>query len=265
YVSLAYAISQPPLLDAPERSDELPGGILEVLDFAPLLRDFYRKSGIDERLVSYMRAYQAEGDRLRPQSAEMVRAVLSYLHTRPIIVTTERVRVKSPDKKNANAVVYSTREHERHFYIVPDLLAAPGTVNFRVIADDYYAMVPEGTDPTSPEIRHAFFQFVIDPLVRKFNREISAQRDQVKQLIDLRTKAGATISPDVFIVVGRSLVAAAEARFDEAARLNGVANLQRRRLQEAKDDAERKAIATQAESARAAIADEVVALLSEEY
>src|SRR5256885_329351 len=173
----------------------------------------------DERLVSYMRAYQAEGDRLRPQSAEMVRAVLSYLHTRPIAVATERVRVKSPDKKKADAIVYSTRQHDRHFYIVPDLLAAPGTINFRVIADDYYAIVPEGSDPTSPEIRHAFLQFVIDPLVRKFNKEISAQRDQVKQLIDLRTKDGATVSPDVFIVVGRSLVAAAEARFDEAARL----------------------------------------------
>src|ERR1043165_3219577 len=83
YVSLAYAIGQVPLLDAPERSDDLPGGVLEVLDFAPLVQEFYRKSGIDERLVSYMRAYQAEGDRLRPQTADLVRAVLSYLHTRP--------------------------------------------------------------------------------------------------------------------------------------------------------------------------------------
>ena len=265
YVSLAYAIGEPPLLDAPERSDDLPGGVLEVLDFASLVRDFYRKSGLDERLVSYMRAYQAEGDRLRPQSAEMVRAVLSYLHTRPIAVTTERVRVKSPDKKKADAIVYSTRQHDRHFYIVPDLLAAPGTINFRVIADDYYAIVPEGSDPTSPEIRHAFLQFVIDPLVRKFNKEISAQRDQVKQLIDLRTKDGATVSPDVFIVVGRSLVAAAETRFDENARLTELTNWQRRRLQQAKDDAERKAIATQAESGRAAIADEVVARLADEY
>src|SRR6266516_3151542 len=33
YFSLAYAIGQPPLLDAPQRSDELPGGVLEVLDF----------------------------------------------------------------------------------------------------------------------------------------------------------------------------------------------------------------------------------------
>src|SRR5213075_1507780 len=57
YVSLAYAIGQPPLLEAPERSDDLPGGVLEVLDFAPLVREFYRKSGLNERLVSYLRAY----------------------------------------------------------------------------------------------------------------------------------------------------------------------------------------------------------------
>ena len=265
YVSLAYAIGQPPLLEAPPRSEDLPGGVLEVLDFAPLVREFYQKSGLDGRLVSYMRAYQAEGDRLRPQAAEMVRAVLSYLHTRPITMSTERVRVKSPDKKKADAIVYSTREHERHFYIVPDLLAAPGTVNLRVIADDYYAIIPEGTDPTSPEMRHSFLQFVIDPLVLKFNKEIAAQRDQVKQLIDLRIKAGSTVSPDVFLVIGRSLVAAAQARFDETMRLADVTNLQRARLQQAKDDAERKAIATQAETSRAAIADEVVAALAEDY
>ncbi|MFN2578019.1 MAG: tetratricopeptide repeat protein [Pyrinomonadaceae bacterium] len=265
YVSLAYAIGPPPLLEAPERSDELPGGVLAVLDFAPLVREFYRKSGIDERLVAYSRAYQAEGERLRPQSAQMVRSVLSYLHTRPIVVSTERVRVKSPDKKNSSAIVYSTRQHDRHFYIVPDLLAAPGTVNFRVIADEYYAIVPEGTDPTTSELRHAFMQFVIDPLVLKFNKEISAQRDQIKQLIDARTKAGATVSPDIFVVVARSLVAAADARFDEAARLNEVMILQRRRLQQARDEVARKDIATHAGAARAAIADETIARLADDY
>src|SRR5260370_227306 len=40
YVSLAYTMGQPPLLDLPERSDDLPGGVLEVLDFAPLVRVF---------------------------------------------------------------------------------------------------------------------------------------------------------------------------------------------------------------------------------
>jgi tetratricopeptide (TPR) repeat protein len=265
YVSLAYALGPQPLLNAPDRSEDLPGGVLEVLDFAPLVREFYRKSGIDERLVSYMHAYQAEGDRLRAPAAEMVRSVLSYLHTRPIIVTTERVRIKSPDKKKSSTVAYSTREHERRFYIVPDLLAAPGTINFRVIADDYYAIVPEGTDPTSSELRRGYFQFVIDPLVLKFNKQIAAQRDQIKQLIEARTKAGATVSLDPFVVVARSLVAAADARYEEANRLAMVMDTQRARLLKATGDAERKTIAAESENARAAIADETIARLAEEY
>lgn len=265
YISLAYALGQPPLLEAPERSEELPGGVLEVLDFAPLVAEFYRRSGIGERLVAYTRAYQAEGDRLRPAAAEMVRSVLSYLHTRPILVSTERVKVKSPDKKHSSAVVYSTRQHERRFFIVPDLLAAPGAINFRVIADDYYAIIPETTDPTSSELRRGFFQFVIDPLILKFNKQIATQRDQIKQLIEARTKAEGTVSTDVFIVVRHSMVAAADARYEESVRLAGVMARQRRRLEQARDDAARAAIAKEAEAARAAIADETTARLAEEY
>ncbi|HVS20908.1 MAG TPA: hypothetical protein VHD88_03625 [Pyrinomonadaceae bacterium] len=265
YVSLAYALGPPPLLAAPERSDDLPGGVLEVLDFAPLVREFYKKSGIDERLVSYMRAYQAEGDRLREPAGNLVRAVLSYLHTRPTLVTNERVRIKSPDQKKNAQTAYTTVEHERRFFIVPDLLGAPGTINFRVITDDYYAIVPEGTDPTSSELGRAYLQYVIDALVLHFNKEVAGRRDQVKQLIKARTKQGAEISPDVFLVVSRSLVAAADARFEQSMRANAVTERQRQRLQQAKDEAARKAIAAEAESAKAAIADEAIARLAEDY
>lgn len=265
YVSLAYALSPPPLLEAPERTDELPGGVLEVLDFGPLVREFYKKSGIDERLIAYMRAAQAEGDRLREPSAEMVRAVLSYLHTRPILVSNERVRVKAPSAKKNAPQTYEIRQHERRFFIVPDLMAAPGAINFRVIADDYYAIVPEGTDPTSSELRRAYLQFVIDPLILKFNKEIAARRPQVKQLIDERVKAGVEISPDVFLVVSRSLVAAADARFEESQRLAWLSALQRARLQRARDDASRAAIAREAAGSRTAIADEAIARLADDY
>jgi hypothetical protein len=265
YVSLAYALGPPPSLDAPEHFDELPAGVLDVLDFGPLVREFYKKSGIDGRLISYLRAAQAESDRLRQPAGEMVRAVLSYLRTRPILVTNERVRVKSPDNKKNAVTAYSVRQHERRFFIVPDLLAAPGAVNFRVIADDYYAIVPEGTDPSSSELRRAYVQFVIDPLVLKFNKEIAARREQVKQLIDARAKAGGESSPDVFTVVSRSLVAAADARFEESQRLAQLTDLQRRRLQQAKDDAARHAIAKESGASRAAIGDEASARLADDY
>lgn len=265
YVSLAYALGPVPSLDPPGRSDDLPGGVLEVLDFALLVREYYQKSGIDERLVSYLRAYQAEGDRIRKPAGEMVRAVLSYLHTRPITTTLERVRVQSPDNKKNAKTATTIVEHERRFFIVPDLLATPGVINLRIITDDYYAIVPEGTDPTSSELRRAYIQYVMDALVLRNNKAIAARRAQVKQLIDARTKEGATISPDVFVVVTRSLIAGADARFEEANRLAHVDALQRARLARAKDDATRASIARDAQSARAAIADEAIARLAEDY
>ena len=265
YVSLAYVLSPPPLLESPDRTDDLPGGALEVLDFAPLLREFYKSSGIDERLNSYVRAYQAEGDRLRQPAGEMVRSLLSYLHTRPIMFTNVRVRVNSPTTKKNAPASFTTRQHDRRFFVVPDLLAAPGTINFRVITDDYYAIVPEGTDPASSELRRAYLQYVIDPLVLKINKEIAARREPLKQLIDKRTADGATVSPDVFLTVSRSLVAAADATYEASNRLTLVTALQRARLQQAKDDAARTAIANEAKAARAAIADETIARLSEDY
>jgi len=264
YVSLALALGPPPSLDAPDRSEDLPAGLLEVLDFAPLLREFYRRSGIDERLVLYTRAYQAEGDRLRPPAAEMIRSILSYLHTRPILISAERVPVKSSARKRT-AQMYSWREHDRRFIVLPDLLAAPGAINFRIIGDLYYAIIPEGTDPTSSELRRAYLQYVIDPIVLRFNRDVAARREQLKMLLDEREKAGQSVTPDVFLAVSRSLVAAADARFEESRRLETLTREARARIANAKDDATRAEIARETRTAMAAVQDETIARLAEEY
>ena len=264
YVSLALALGQPPTLDAPERSDDLPAGLLEVLDFAPLVQEFYRRSGIDDHMVEYVRAYQAEGDRLRTPTTEMVRSVLTYLHTRPITSSQDRVEVKNPNKKSKQKM-YSFRQKERRFLILPDLLAAPGAINFRIIGDDYYAVVPEGTNPSSSELRRAYLQYVIDALVLRFNKDIATRREQVKQLLTEREKAGAQVSPDVFLSVSRSLVTAADARYEEVRRLEFVSRDTRPRLTAANTDADRAAIAKAAQDEIKAIQDETVARLAEDY
>ena len=264
YVSLALALGQPPTFDAPERSDDLPAGLLEVLDFAPLVQEFYRRSGIDEHMVEYVRAYQAEGDRLRAPTTEMVRSLLTYLHTRPLTSSTDRVEVKNPNKKSKQKM-YSFRQKERRFFILPDLLAAPGAINFRIIGDDYYAVVPEGTNPSSSELRRAYLQYVIDALVLRFNKDIADRREQVKQLLNERQKAGTDVSPDVFLSVTRSLVTAADARYDEARKLEILGRDARARLAAAKTDAERAAIGKAAQAEMKAIQDETVARLAEEY
>src|SRR6266850_4085436 len=264
YVSLAFALSPPPSLEAPARSEDLPGSLLEVLDFAPLVREFYRRSGIDEKLVSYTRAYQAEGDRLRKPTSDMVRSVLSYLHTRPVTVSTERVLVESPGKKKGPQR-YTTRDHERHFFIVPDLLGAPGAINFRVIGDEYYAVVPDRSDPASSELRRGYLQYVIDPLLVRSNRAIADRRDQIKQILAEREKAGAAVTPDPFVAASRSLIAAADTRFEEVRRLEILSRDTRAKLAGAKDDVTRQAITKDFQAATAALQDESIARLSEEY
>ena len=265
YVSLAFAFGPAPSFEAPERSEDLPGGLLEVLDFAPLVSEFYRRSGIQERLVAYTRAHQAEGDRLRQPTAKMLSAVLSYLHTRPITVATERVVTTAPGKKKNAPQKFTTRSHERRFLIVPDLLAAPGAINLRVIGEDYYVVLPEGTDPQSSELQRAYLQYVIDPLMLRFNRSIAERREQIRQVIAEREKAGGTVSPDVFLVVSRSFVAAADARFEEVKRLDALSREARRRLDETKDEALKASIGRETQAAMNAIRDETIARLADDY
>jgi hypothetical protein len=267
YASLALALGSGPAFEAPARDDDMPAGLLEVLDFAPLVHEFYRRSGIDEHMVEYVRAYQAEGDRLRAPATEMVRSLLTYLHTRPLTTSSERVEVKTPASKkdNKGGKTYSLRTKERRFLILPDLLAPRGAINFRIIGDDYYAIVPEGTDPAASELRRAYLQYVIDGLVLRFNKEVALRREAVKQLLNERQKAGASVSPDVFLSVGRSLVAAADARYVETRALEVLGRLNRSRLAAVKTDAEKAELAKNSSIEIKAIQDETVARLAEEY
>lgn len=266
YISLAFVVGPAPSFEAPARSEELPSSLLEVLDFAPLVKEFYRAAKMEQLLPNYIKAYQAESDRLRRPTADMIRSVLSYLHTRPITISVERVAVRPTvtPKKNAPKQ-YSTRQRLRRFSVVPDLLGATGTVNFRVIGDDYYAVLPEETDPASSELRRAYLQYVVDPIVLRFNRETAERRDQIKAVISEREKAGATISPDAFLAVSRSLVAAADARYEEARKLESLRQEAAIKIAAAKDIASRQAISREFQANIKVAEDETIARLADDY
>jgi hypothetical protein len=267
YVSLAFALGQPPTFDAPPSADDLFEGAADVLDFAPILRDFYRRSGIEERLPSYLAEYRTEGDLMRRQAVEMIKSTLNYLHTRPITTVVERIPVRAPaggDKKK-NQTAFTTRERDRRFLIVPDLLAAPGAINFRVVGDDYYAIVPPGVSPASSEVRRAYLRYVIDPLIIRFNRDIAFKRADVQTLLDARAKQTPTTAmPAVFETVARSLVVAADARMTAQARISELSSRASARAQTAMD-AERAALTKEVQDERALIEDELTAQLADAY
>ncbi|MEJ7700762.1 MAG: hypothetical protein WKF71_14105 [Pyrinomonadaceae bacterium] len=97
--------------------------MLEVLDFAPLVREFYRAS-MKTKIDDYFKDYQKAGDSLRPSTVEMVSELLDYLHTRPQLTFIERVKTQTPSAKNKKKTLekIEQRERTRQFLIVPELL-----------------------------------------------------------------------------------------------------------------------------------------------
>ena len=173
--------------------------MLDVLDLPR--RASSTRHGLDERR-RLPRAPRAESDRLRLSTTGCARCALVPAH-QPATTTVERTTATDPSrgaakKRDAQKRITVVREKARRFLIVPDLLAAPGAINFRVIGDDYFAVIPPDTDPASSELRRAYIQYLVDPLVMRFNRAIAARRAEIKQLLDEQSAAGvAETSPDV--------------------------------------------------------------------
>lgn len=283
YVSLALALGPAPTFDLPARTDELPSGVLEVLDFTTLIREFYRAAGGDQTFAAYINAYNAEGAHLRPAAAQIVRETAAYLRTRPVLTVVERVPVSGGSSSSSNSTGRSgnanrnapqprvnMREKTRRFHLIPDLLAAPGAINFRIIADDYYTVVPPGANLASSELRRAYLQFLVDPLVARFSREIALRRPDLRALLDALPQssgdANVASKPDVFTSVARSLVVASDVRITENARIQAVALEADRQLQASGADAARRTrIVKETQGERLLITDESTLHLAEAY
>lgn len=268
FISMAYTLSPVPDLNDPVITNDLPGPLLDVLDFAPLAREFYRKSSIGARLDEYAKAYKNDADPvLRRSAREMVSELLDYLHTRPRLLYNDKIVTqtqKASDKK-ATIQKVENREIERRFFLVPEKLAAKQTVNFLNIRDDYYVIVPPDTDLSFSEVRRAFLQFVFDPLVLNYAKELSTVRAWAKPVLDERRRADGSISPDVFLAVTRSLVAAADVRQAEFSKLKVATELSRERISTLKTDSEKRALAAELDAYKRSLSDESTLRLWEDY
>ncbi len=265
FISMAYTLSPAPDFSDPRRETDLPGDLLEVLDFAPLVRELYR-AVLKNKFEEYFKEYQTAGDAMRLSTAKMVSGLLNYLHTRPELTYIDRIKTQVKDSKGKkNLEKIELRERTRRFYIVPEMFAVRETVNFRNIGDDYFAIVPPATDLSVSEVRRAYLQFVVDPLVLKNGKEISTVRDGIKTLLDERRKSNPNVSPDVFLTVSRSLVAAIDARQIEFEKTRLATAQARQNIDLVKTLDEKKAVSAGLETFKKTVANETALQLSEAY
>lgn len=268
FISMAYTLSPAPELSDPAVTTDLPGNLLDVLDFAPLAREFYRRSGIAAKLDDYVKKYRIEADGvLRASTREMVSDMLDYLHTRPQLSYTEKVVVATQKGKSKSTSLEKVeyRNHERRFVVVPEMFAPAESLTFLNIRDDYFVILPADKDLSRSEAKRAFLQFIVDPLVLSNSKDVSVIKDGIKSLLDDRRKVRPEISPDIFRAVAKSLVSAIEIRQAEYTNLNIVTNQARERIDRAKTPDERQAAIAELDRSRRTFADESALELSEAY
>lgn len=266
FISMAYALTPVPDLADPVFTADLPGPLLDVLDFAPLAREFYRRSGIAAKLDEYARGYISDADtRLRSSAREMVSELLDYLHTRPQLSVTEKIKTETKKGRGKTLQQIETREQQRRFVIVPEKLAPKGNITFLNIKDDYFVIVPPDTELNFTDARRAFLQFVVDPLILSQSRELEPLRAWAKPALDERRKLDKNISPDVFLAISRSLVAAIDVRQMEFSQSRVLTDNARRRIDQVKTEPEKLAVSTQLRKSIGELTDEAALRLFEDY
>ena len=268
FISMAYALSPVPDLADPIVTTDLPGNLLDVLDFAPLVRDFYRRSSMSANLNEYVKAYQKVADgQLRSSSQEMVNDLLNYLHTRPQLYFSEKIKTETQKSgsKRTTLSKTTTRERERRFFIVPEMLAPVGNTIYLNVKDDYAVIIPPDTDVTFSEVRRGFLQFVVDAIVLNTGKDIVTIRDGVKGILEERRKIDPKISPDVYLTIARSLVAAIDAKQGENLKKSLALQQSRKRIDQARTVEEKRLIAQELQKYQAALSDDTALQLSEDY
>ena len=266
FISMAYTLSPVPDLSEPIRTTNLPGDLLDVLDFSPLVREFYRNARLGEKIDGYAKQYQTAGDAMRPSAVLMVSQLLDYLNTRPQTVYIEKIKTEREVAKSKNKISKTEIvERERRFFIVPEMFEPKGTINFRNVGDDYFAIVPPDTNLSESEVRRAYLQFVVDPLVLANAKEINGFREGIKTLLDERRKEKTDLSPDIFIAVSRSLIAAIDAKENEY-RKTRIATIEaRRKIDTVQGVDEKRKVSAALDEYKKELADETALRLSEAY
>ncbi len=203
YLSLALSMTEPPAFTIDVPVERLPDDVRQITDFALLLEEFYRATGFSKLLPKYVAAYVNTAQNYGPAAGLALGAVLSYLHTEPILElpplyiprrtptaankSAEKKGDKKDDKKDAQKdSALDIPNRIRQFVIIPDLLNATGAANLRVVRDTYFLLLGPTTEPNVEAIRRAFLTFVIYPLTERQVKEVAGIRNDLKKLMESR-------------------------------------------------------------------------------
>jgi tetratricopeptide (TPR) repeat protein len=229
YAALSLLMTQPPAFSIFQRDENaIPPDLRPLLDFVPLVQEFYVKSGIKNLFPKYNAVANVYVQAYRRPVGEVIYKTLEYFKTqpqlvinmRPLVVTSDQAQ---PSKKDKPKVI--TRTRTRQLFLITDPLSAMDTAIVRDdilnqkdellsrrMGDDYIVVVGPSRAPTTNAARQAMIRYVIDPMVERHLRKSLEYKDQITKLVASVPTAASQFRPSVYLVLRESLAQAAEAR-----------------------------------------------------
>jgi len=193
YVSLGLNLGSPPKFAILINEADLPPDAAYVHGFVPLLQTYYEQ----EKLHAIWQAHQPEYEQMVAQFHDPVAKM---------ILATD-IYLKLPLSGYVG----------RKFTIFVEPLEAPGQVNARNYASDYFVVVaPENQTLRLSEIRHVYLHYVLDPFALK--RANTMKRLQPLLGAVQHAPMDESYKRDMSLLLTESLIRAIEARTPEEAK-----------------------------------------------
>ena len=193
YVSLALYLQDPPVFEPKVKLAELPPDAVGVAGILPFMKAFYDKVGLHTIWERHRIRYEAFTAAYHDPLSKMTFDTEIYL--------------KLP----------SAGYLGRQFIVYLDAMGAPGQVNARNYASDYYVVISPSATLKMEQIRHTYLHYLLDPLALKngaYFKKLEPLLDEVKTApMDEHFKN------NISLLVTECLVRAIEARTTGSAKL----------------------------------------------
>jgi len=187
YISYGLCLDTPPSFKFRLRTNDLPPEVAALADFNALLARFYQEAGIE----ALWKQAQPEFDRvIETYHAPVSQAILEA-----------NGYMRNPTSGSLG----------RRFQIFIDLLGAPNQVHTRSYGDEFFVVVTPSLEPMVDDIRHAYLQYALAPLILRQGEEF----EKKKGLADFAQPApllSSIYKDDFLLLAEKSLVKAVEAR-----------------------------------------------------
>lgn len=239
YAALSLLMTPPPAFSVyTPRDQSLPPDLEPLLEFIPLVREFYIKSNIKNLIQKYQQVSETYAAAYRQPVGELIYQTLDYFHTNPETIINMRPLVITPNdpdskiKKGDPKVV--ARNRTRQVFVIPDPLGAFNTsfvrgdilnqkedLLTRRVGDDYIVIIGPSRIYSVDGIRQALIRFVIDPMIERHLKASLEYREQIVKLASAVPTASKQFGSSVYLITRESLAQAAESRLRRIVAVRG--------------------------------------------